>query len=326
MSENTYAQALQQALDLAMAADPRVFVIGEDIGHHGGVFGVTKGLWEKYGAQRIIDTPISETGFLGMAVGAASAGLRPVAEIMWVDFTLVAMDQIVNQAAKTSYMSGGRVKVPLVIRTQEGAGRGNGAQHSQSLESMFAQVPGLKVVAPFDPADAKGLLTAAIEDGGPVVFLEHKLLYNRKGEVPEGRHVVPLGKARVRRTGKDVTLIALSRMVAYAEEAAAALGTEGIDAEVIDLRSVVPLDMETLESSLRKTGRAAIVHEAHHSFGWGAEVAARLTDTCFYDLIAPVLRVASKDVPFPFNRTLEAFVMPSVADIVAAGRRLMTDY
>lgn len=326
MAEMTYAQALNQALDLALESDQKVLMLGEDIGHHGGVFGVTRGLIEKYGPKRIIDTPISESGFLGAAVGAATVGYRPVVELMWVDFALVAMDPIVNHAAKTSYMSGGRVKVPMVVRTQQGAGRGNGAQHSQSLEAMFAQVPGLKVVAPFEPADAKGLLTTAIEDGGPVIFLEHKLLYTRKGEVPEGRHALPFGVASVRRQGKDVTIVALSRMVQFADQAADQLTEVGLEAEVIDLRTLVPMDMDTLIGSLARTGRMVLVQEANRSFGWAAEVSARLMESGFDQLKAPILRVASEDVPFPYNRNLEASVMPSVEKIVAAAKRLCEDY
>ena len=326
MRELTYAQAINEALDDALASDPRVFLMGEDIAAYGGVFAVTKGLYEKYGAERVVDTPISESGFIGAGVGAAINGMKPIVEVMWVDFAMVAMDQIVNQLAKVSYMSGGAVKAPLIIRTQQGAGRGNGAQHSQSLESMFAQVPGLLVLAPSDPADAKGLLTAAIAEEKPVIFLEHKLLYPNKGPVPEGRHVVPVGRAAVRREGRDVTIVSLSRMVSYALEAAARLESESISAEVIDLRSLVPLDLETVGRSLRKTGRVVIVHEAHRSFGWGAEISARLMEEHFFDLTAPVSRVCSRDVPFPYNRKLEAFVMPCVADIVEVARRLHNDY
>ncbi len=326
MRELTFAQALGEALDEALTDDSRVFLMGEDIGAYGGVFGVTRGLMERHGRDRVMDTPISEAGFVGAAVGAALGGLRPVVEIMWVDFAMVAMDQIVNQLAKMSYMSGGTLKAPVVIRTQQGAGRGNGAQHSQSLEAMFAQVPGLAVVAPSDPADAKGLLTSAIEAQRPVIFLEHKLLYPTRGDVPAGRHRVPLGKARIVREGSDVTLVSLSRMVGYALEAAVQLEQQGVRAEVVDLRCVVPMDLETCARSLRKTGRVVIVHEAHRSFGWGAELAARLMEDCFFDLAAPVVRVASLDVPFPYNRTLEAHVMPRVEEIVAAAARLCTEY
>ncbi len=322
----SYAQALNDALGQALANDPKVLVMGEDIGHHGGVFAVTKGLLERFGPKRVIDTPISESGFLGAAIGAATVGYRPVVELMWVDFAMVAMDPIVNQAAKTSYMSDGRVKVPLVIRTQQGAGRGNGAQHSQSLETMFAQVPGLKVAAPFEPADAKGMLMAAVEDDGPVIFLEHKLLYTRKGDVPGGRHVVPLGKAKVSRLGQDVTLVGLSRMVELAETAAKELSRQGVEAEVIDLRCLVPLDIETIRVSLQKTGRVVLVQEAHRSFGWAAEVSARLMEDSFDDLKAPVRRITSEDVPFPYNQRLEASVMPSVPKVVAAALSLCQDY
>lgn len=326
MRQITFAHALNEALDEALASDARVFLLGEDIGAYGGVFGVTRGLMERYGSERVMDTPISEAGFVGMAVGAALGGLRPVVEIMWVDFAMVAMDQIVNQLAKMSYMSAGRLKAPVVIRTQGGAGRGNGAQHSQSLEAMFAQVPGLKVVAPFDPADAKGLLASALDSMSPVIFLEHKLLYPTRGDVPDAHHEVPLGKALIRREGSDVTLVSISRMVGYALEAASCLQEQGVSAEVVDMRCLVPMDLDTVAASLHKTGRVVIVHEAHRSFGWGAELATRLMEECFFDLTSPVVRVASLDVPFPYNRTLEAHVMPRVEEIVSTATRLCTQY
>lgn len=312
----TYSEALNEALREEMLKDERVVLLGEDIGQYGGVFKVTKNLFEEFGGKRVVDTPISENGFIGMGLGAAMTGLRPVTELMWIDFAMVAMDQIVNQVAKMKYMSGGQVSVPLVIRTQQGAGRGNGAQHSQSLESMFAQVPGLKVVTPSNPYDAKGMLKSAIRDEAPVLFIENKLLYFTKGEVPEEEYTVPLGKAAVVHSGDDVTIIANSRMVHYALEAAEALRQDGISAEVVDLRTISPIDMETILTSIRKTCRAVLVHEAHRSFGWGAELVARIQKEAFDYLDAPIERVASEDVPFPYNLKLEKEVMPQVQDIV----------
>ncbi|HZG80899.1 MAG TPA: alpha-ketoacid dehydrogenase subunit beta [Brevibacillus sp.] len=313
----TYAAALNEALREEMKRDEDVIILGEDIGDYGGVFNVTKGLIEEFGRERIIDTPISEAGFTGAGVGAAMTGLKPVVEIMWVDFTFVAMDQILNQAAKMSYMSGGQTAVPMVIRTQGGGGRGNAAQHSQSLEAIFAQVPGIKVVAPSTPYDAKGLLKQSIREGCPVMFLENKMLYNQRGEVPEEEYVIPLGVADIKRTGSDVTVVSLSRMVQFSLDAAEQLAQEGgISAEVIDLRTIVPLDVETVKQSVAKTNRLVIVQEAHRSYGWGAELAARIQEEAFDDLDSPVLRVAAEDVPIPYNLKLEKETLPQVADIV----------
>lgn len=313
----TYAAALNEALREEMKRDEDVIILGEDIGDYGGVFNVTKGLIGEFGRERIIDTPISEAGFTGAGVGAAMTGLKPVVEIMWVDFTFVAMDQILNQAAKMSYMSGGQTAVPMVIRTQGGGGRGNAAQHSQSLEAIFAQVPGIKVVAPSTPYDAKGLLKQSIREGCPVMFLENKMLYNQKGEVPEEEYVIPLGVADIKRTGSDVTVVSLSRMVQFSLDAAEQLAQEGgISAEVIDLRTIVPLDVETVKQSVAKTNRLVIVQEAHRSYGWGAELAARIQEEAFDDLDSPVLRVAAEDVPIPYNLKLEKETLPQVADIV----------
>lgn len=325
-TDRTMAQALNDALREEMERDPRVFLMGEDIGHYGGVFGVTRGLLALFGPERVRDTPISESGFIGAAIGAAAAGWRPVVEIMWIDFAMVAMDQIVNQAAKMRYMSGGQLNIPLVIRTQEGAGRGNGAQHSQSLESMFAQVPGLKVVAPSNPRDAKALLKAAIREDSPVLFIEHKLLYGFRGPVPTTDEVVPLGIASVVRPGSDVTILSLSRMAHFCLEAAQELANMGIEAEVIDLRSVQPWDIDAVAKSVQKTGRLVIVHEAHRSFGWGAEIAATLADRGFDYLLAPIRRVCSDDVPFPYNRQLERAVMPDPQRIVTTVQKLLRDY
>lgn len=312
----TYAEALNEALREEMKRDEDVIVLGEDIGSYGGVFKVTKGLLDEYGPERIIDTPISEAGFTGAGVGAAMTGLKPVVEIMWVDFTFVAMDQILNQAAKMSYMSGGQTSVPLVIRTQGGGGRGNAAQHSQCLEAIFAQVPGIKVVVPSTPYDAKGLLKQSIREGCPVMFLENKMLYNVKGNVPEEEYVIPLGVADIKRSGSDVTIVTLSRMVQFSLDAAELLAKEGISAEVIDLRTIVPLDLETVKQSVAKTNRLVIVQEASRSYSWGAELAARIQEEAFDDLDSPVLRVAAEDVPIPYNLKLEKETLPQIDDIV----------
>jgi acetoin:2,6-dichlorophenolindophenol oxidoreductase subunit beta len=266
----------------------------------------------------VIETPISEAGFVGMGVGAAMAGMHPVVELMFVDFALVAADQIINQAAKMRYMSGGQVSVPIVIRSQQGGGRGNGAQHSQSFEAWFAQIPGLKVVAPGTPRDAKGLLKSAIRDGNPVVFLEHKLLYNTKGEVPEGEFSIPIGKAEIKRDGRDISIVAYSRSLLFALEAAETLARRGIQAEVIDLRTIEPLDMETVIASVRGTARLLVVHEAYNNCGMGAEIIARLQEQAPDVLIAPARRLGGKHVPIPVAEPLENAVLPQPADIVAA--------
>lgn len=311
-------QALNEALREEMARDRRVFLMGEDIGDYGGVFKVTRDLVHEFGSERVRDTPISETGFIGAGLGAAMTGLIPIIEIMWIDFTAVAMDQIINQVAKMKYMSGGQANVPLVIRTQGGGGRGNGAQHSQSLETFFAHMPGLKVVLPSTPYDAKGLLKSAIRDNCPVIFIENKMQYTKKGHVPAEEYLIPLGKADVKRQGKDVTLVSVSRMVDYALQAAEQLADEGISAEVIDMRTLNPLDMGTVLSSVRKTMHAVVVQESTRSFGWGAELVARIQEEAFDYLDAPVGRVATEDVPIPFNRALEKETLPQVSDIAAA--------
>jgi pyruvate dehydrogenase E1 component beta subunit len=314
----TYAQALNQALAEALRADPRVFLMGEDIGQHGGIFRVTKDLIDEFGPERVRDTPISEAGFTGLGIGAALAGMRPVVELLFVDFALVAADQIINQAAKLRYMSGGQVAVPIVIRAQQGGGRGNGAQHSQSFESWFAQVPGLKVVAPATPYDAKGLLKSAIRDGNPVMFLEHKLLYNTKGEVPEAEYLVPLGQADIKRPGRDLTVVSYSRTLLFALEAAETLARRGIEVEVIDLRTVEPLDMATIIASVRRTGRLLAVHEAHANCGLGAEIIARLYEQAPEALEAPARRLGARPAPIPVAEALEDAVLPQPADIVRA--------
>src|SRR5438552_12405454 len=290
--EMFYSEALGDALRLEMERDPRVIVLGEDIAEHGGAFQVTAGLLDKFGPTRLRQTPISELGIVGAAVGAALTGLRPVVELMYVDFSGLAMDQLVNQAAQNRFMFGGQARVPMVMRTQGGSGRGNAAQHSKSLEAWFAHVAGLKVVMPATPADAKGLLTASIRDDDPVIFLEHKLLYRTKGEVPTGEHVVPLGKADVKRAGTDLTIVSWSREVLFSLDATAKLADEGIAAEVIDVRTLVPLDRETILRSVRKTHRLLVVHEAVKRAGYGAEIASRVAEEAFEDLDAPPKRLA----------------------------------
>jgi pyruvate dehydrogenase E1 component beta subunit len=312
----TYAQALNEALREEMQADERVFVMGEDIGPHGGIFRVTKDLYNEFGAERVRDTPISEAAFVGLGVGSALVGMRPVVELLFMDFALVAADQIVNQAAKLRYMAGGAVSVPIVIRAQQGGGRGNGAQHSQSFESWFAQVPGLITVAPSTPADAKGLLKSAIRAGNPVMFIEHKLLYNTKGEVPTGEHIVPIGKADVKRMGRDITIVSYSRTLLFALEAAEQLSQKGIEAEVIDLRTIEPLDMDTILESIRGTVRLLVVHESHTNCGIGAEIITRINEQAPDVLITPARRLGAKHVPIPVAEPLEDAVLPQVADIV----------
>ena len=321
--EMFYAEALNDALRIEMQRDPKVIVLGEDIAEHGGAFQVTAGLLAEFGPDRIRQTPISEIGLVGTAVGAALTGLRPVAELMYIDFSGLAMDQIVNQAAQNRFMFGGQARVPLVVRTQGGSGRGNAAQHSKSLEAWFTHVAGLKVVMPATPADAKGLLAAAIRDDDPVMFIEHKLLYRTKGPVPTGEHLVPLGKAEVKRIGTDVTIVTWSREVLFSLEAAATLAEEGIEAEVVDLRSLVPLDKEAILSSIRKTRRVLVVHEAIKRGGYGGEIAALVAEEAFDDLDAPPRRLAGAETPIPYAQPLELGVVPQVADIVKAARALV---
>jgi pyruvate/2-oxoglutarate/acetoin dehydrogenase E1 component len=317
-----YREALRAALAEEMRRDPRVFVIGEEVGRYGGTYAVTKGLLEEFGPERVVDTPISEASTVGLGVGAAVTGLRPVVELMYVDFIGLAGDQIANQMAKLRYMTGGQVKVSMVLRTQGGTGRSAGAQHSQSLESWLVHIPGLRVVMPATPADAKGLLKASIRSDDPVVFIEHKALYALKDEVPEGEHLVPLGAARVARSGDELTIVAYSRMVHFALEAAQILAGEGIRAEVIDLRSLAPLDMDTVLASVRKTRRAIVVSEAHKTAGFSAELAARITEQAFEALEAAVVRVAAQDVPVPATH-LEKLSIPSPEQIAAEARELM---
>jgi pyruvate/2-oxoglutarate/acetoin dehydrogenase E1 component len=321
----TYAEALNEALREEMRRDPTVFVMGEDVAvwGGGGVFGVTKGLVEDFGPDRVRDTPISEEIIAASAVGAAATGTRPVAEIMYVDFIGLAMEPIVNQAAKMRYMFGGKITLPLVIRAQQGAGRGNAAQHSQSLEAWFAHVPGLKVVLPSTPADAKGLLKTAIRDDNPVIFLEHKVLYFIKGAVPEGEYTIPFGVADVKREGTDVTVVGLHTQVLEALKAADELANEGVSVEVIDPRTVSPLDVDTIVNSVKKTGRLVVSHQAAEQGGVGGEIIARVVDAAFDYLDAPPQRVCGKNVPMPYAQSLERVALPYHDDIVTAIRKVL---
>jgi len=321
--EMFYAEALNEALRLEMDRDSTVIVMGEDIAEHGGAFQVTAGLLDRFGPARIRQTPISELGIVGAGVGAALTGLRPVVELMYIDFSGLAIDQIVNQAAQNRFMFGGQARVPLVVRTQGGSGRGNAAQHSKSLEAWFTHVAGLKVVMPATPADAKGLLTAAIRDDDPVMFIEHKLLYRSKGPVPQGEHVVPLGSADVKRPGRDLTIVTWSREVLFSLDAATKLAADGIEAEVLDLRSLVPLDREAVLASVRRTHRLLVVHEAVKRGGYGAEIAAMIAEEAFDDLDAPPRRLAGLETPIPYAQHLELGVVPQVDDIVRAARELV---
>jgi pyruvate/2-oxoglutarate/acetoin dehydrogenase E1 component len=322
MPEITFVESLRMTLKEEMDRDPSLMLIGEDIGRYGGIFGVTKGLLEEFGPHRVRSTPISESAIIGSALGAAMTGIRTVAEIMYVDFTTCAMDQIVNQVAKMRYMSGGKAKIPLVIRTQEGGGRGNAAQHSQSLEALFLHIPGLKIVMPSTPYDARGLLKTAIRDDNPVMFIEHKLLYATKGFIPDGEFLIPFGQADVKRKGKDVTVIAISYMVTKALRAAERLAEEGVDVEVIDLRTLVPLDLETLLQSVRKTNRVVIVHEGCRRGGIGAEIACNIMEEAFDFLDAPIQRVGALNVPIPYSEPLENAVIPGEEEIATAVKKV----
>ena len=323
MRELSYAEAIREALRQEMQRDERVFIIGEDVGVYGGAFGVTLGLVEEFGEERVIDTPISELGIAGAITGAALTGMRPVGEIMFMDFTTLAAEQLVNQAAKIRFMFGGKVKVPFVLRTPAGSGTGAAAQHSQSLENWFVHVPGLKVVMPSTPYDAKGLLIASIHDDNPVIFVEHKLLYKTKGPVPEEPYTIPLSTAEVKREGRDLTIVATSIMVKRSLEAAEQLAQEGIEAEVVDPRTLKPLDEETIIRSVKKTGRVLIVHEACKTGGYGGELAAVIAGSEAFDYLdAPIVRLAGRDMPIPYNRNLEYHTVPQVETIVEAARRL----
>jgi pyruvate/2-oxoglutarate/acetoin dehydrogenase E1 component len=319
----TYAEALREALVEEMERDERVFLMGEDIGVYGGIFGVTAGLLERFGKKRVVDTPISETFIVGGGVGAALTGLRPVVELQFADFVAVAMDEICGKAAKWRYMHGALFTVPLVIRLPEGAIGGAGPEHSQCPEGLFWSAPGLYVLTPATPSDAKGLLKSAIRDDNPVLFFEHKGLYNTSGEVPSGDHLVPIGKAAVRRRGSDVTIVAWSNMVLRALEAAQQLESEGISVEVIDPRGIRPLDREAILESVEKTGRVVLAHEAPKIGGPGGEVAAMIAEEALSSLEAPIRRVGAPDVPIPQSVFLESFVVPTSQDIAEAIREIV---
>ncbi len=324
MRQITYAQAVSEALAEEMRRDNDVIVLGEDVGILGGNFRTTQGLYKEFGPERVLDTPISESGIIGCAIGAAITGLRPVAELMFGDFVCVAMDQIVNQVAKMRYMSGGKLKLPLVIRTNIGAGRSSAAQHSQSLQAWFCHTPGLKVIMPSSPYEVKGLLKSAIRDDDPVMVFEHKMLYNKKGEVPEEEYILPPGKANIKIEGDEVTIVATSSMVGEAVRAADKLKEEeGIKAEVIDLRSLVPMDKITIINSVKKTGRLVIVDEGVRRAGITAEIAALVTEEVFDFLDAPVKRVANENTPIPFSPPLEDYVRPGADKIYKAVKKVL---
>ncbi|MCD0502294.1 alpha-ketoacid dehydrogenase subunit beta [Bordetella petrii] len=322
MAELRFAHAINRALAECMEEDPTVFVFGEDIAEAGGPFGVTRGLHARFGSDRIRDTPISEASMANAAVGAALSGLKPVLEIMFMDFMTLTMDALVNQAAKARFMFGGQASVPMVVRTPHGGGISAGPQHSQCLEAWFAHIPGLKVVCPSNPADAYGLLKSAIRDPDPVVFVENKALYAAKGEVPDDAGPIPMGQARLVRPGRDLTVVAYGAAVHKAELAARTLAGQGIEAEVLDLRTIQPWDEQAVLASLKRTHRLLIVHEAVEAFGVGAEIAARMADIGFDELDAPIVRVAAPFVPVPFAPSLEAQYQPQEADVVAAAAKL----
>jgi pyruvate/2-oxoglutarate/acetoin dehydrogenase E1 component len=323
MRELTYAQAINEALRQCMKEDERVILLGEDIGVYGGVFQVTAGLLNEFGPERVIDTPIAEAGFTGASVGAALTGMRPVVEIMFIDFTTVAMDMIINQMAKMHYMFGGRGKVPMVLRINIGAGRGTAAQHSQSFHALFMHIPGLYVAAPATPYDAKGLMIEAIRNDNPVVFVEHKKLYVEKGDVPEEGYTIPFGQADIKREGSDLTIVATHALVTRSLNAAEEVAKEGIDVEIVDPRTLVPLDRSAILESVKKTGRLLVADEGHKTCGVAAEISAMVAEEAIYYLKAPVARVCSPDTPVPFSPPLEQAYIPDVKDLVPAIKRLM---
>ena len=324
MASKTMREAISQALWEEMERDPKVFIMGEEVGVWGGTYAVTKGFYDHFGGDRVRDTPISEAAIIGAAIGAALTGTRPVAELMTINFAFVAMDHIVNQAAKLHYMFGGQFVLPLVIRTPSGGGRQLGATHSQTPDAIFAHFPGLKVVVPGTPADAKGLLKAAIRCNDPVLFIEHATLYQMRGDVPEGDYTVPIGKSTIQRPGKDVTIVTYSKMLDVSMKAAEQLSKDvGIEAEIVDLRSLRPLDMEPVLESFKKTNRAVIVEEGWQSYGVGAEVQSRIYEQAFDYVDAPIKRVAQQEVPLPYNHTLEQSALPQVSDVIAAVKEVL---
>jgi len=323
MAKLTMREAISQALMEEMDRDPAVFILGEEVGVWGGTYAVTKGFYDKYGARRIKDTPISEAAIVGAAIGAALVGQRPVAELMTINFAFAAMDHIVNQAAKLHYMFGGQFRLPLVIRAVGGGGRQLGATHSQTPDVIFAHFPGLKVVSPGTPADAKGLLKSAIRSDDPVLFIEHAAMYQSRGDVPDGEHLAPIGKSTVQRPGQHVTIVTYCKGLELSMKAAETLSAEGIEAEVIDLRTLRPLDTAPVLESFRKTNRAVIVEEGWRSFGIGSEVSTRIYEEAFDYLDAPIKRVAQEEVPLPYNRALEQDALPQVDDVIAAVREVL---
>lgn len=323
MAKITMREAISQALMEEMDRDPAVFIIGEEVGVWGGTYAVTKGFYDKYGAKRIKDTPIAENAIIGAAIGAALVGQRPIAELMTINFAFSAMDYVVNQAPKLHYMFGGQFTVPMVIRAVGGGGRQLGATHSQTPDAIFAHFPGLKVVSPGTPEDAKGLLKTSIRSNDPVLFIEHATMYQIRGEVPEGDYTIPIGQSKVQREGKDVTIVTYCKGLELSMKAAEDLAEEGIEVEIVDLRTLRPLDMEPVFESFKKTNRAVIVEEGWKSFGVGSEVSSRIYEEVFDYVDAPVLRVAQKEVPLPYNRALEQAALPQVPDIIAAVKEVM---
>ena len=316
MPEMTYAEAIRSAMSEEMRRDERVFLFGEDIGRYGGAFGVSYGMLDEFGPERIKETPISEAAIVGAAAGAAMVGMRPIAEMMFMDFILLTMEQLANQAAKVRFMFGGKATVPMVVRMPGGSGTGAAAQHSQSLESLLIHIPGIKVVIPSTPYDAKGLLLSAIRDPNPVCFVEHKLLYKTKGEVPDEEYTIPLGVAKIKRDGRDITVVAANIMVSRTLSVAEKLSAEGIEVEVVDPRTLRPLDVDTISNSVRKTGRLLVVHEACKTGGWAGEVIASIASSPAFDYLdAPLRRLAGKDIPIPYNRNLEQAAVPQESDI-----------
>lgn len=323
MAKITMREAISQALMEEMDRDPSVFIMGEEVGVWGGSYAVTKGFFDKYGPERVKDTPIAENAIIGGAIGAALVGQRPVAELMTINFAFSAMDYIVNQAAKMHYMFGGQFTLPLVIRAVGGGGRQLGATHSQTPDAIFAHFPGLKVVAPGTPADAKGLLKFAIRSNDPVLFIEHATMYQTRGEVPDGEHLIPIGKSVIQREGQDVTIVTYSKGLELSLKAADELAKEGINPEIVDLRSLRPLDMEPILESFKKTNRAVIVEEGWKSYGVGSEIVARIYEQAFDYIDAPIIRVAQKEVPLPYNRTLEQAALPQAEDVITAVKEVL---
>lgn len=323
MAKITMREAISQALWEEMERDPNVFIMGEEVGVWGGTYAVTRGFYDHFGAKRVRDTPIAETAIIGAAIGAALTGLRPVAELMTINFAFAAMDHIVNEAAKLHYMFAGQMMLPMVIRTAGGGGRQLGATHSQTPDAIFAHFPGLKVVAPGTPEDAKGLLKSAIRSNDPIFFIENATLYQQRGEVPEGEYLIPIGKSKVQRPGNDLTIVTYSKMLPVSLKAADELAKEGIDVEVVDLRTLRPLDMDPVLESFKKTNRAVIVEEGWKSFGVGSEISARIYEEAFDYVDAPIKRVAQKEVPLPYNQKLEQMAIPQMEDVVAAVKEVL---